>query len=112
MANKQKKMPDSVPKKPMSIAQWHNNMPSAKVSRAELMRVLDGFDFIPREGVVIMFRDYDRIQKERRWYRRLWRWLKLTIYQKKTLADLNPSAREAVRQELDKADQEEKTDGS
>ncbi len=104
-----KKMPARIPtrKKPETIREWVENAPSSKVTRVELMRVLDGFGFIPREGVVVMFRDYDRIRRQMQWYRRLWRWLKLKIPQKKTLADLDPSAREAVRQQLDKADQEQ-----
>ncbi len=104
---KHKKMPARIPKKPETIKEWVENAPSSKVSRVELMRVLEGFDFIPREGVVVMFRDYDRIRRQMQWYRRLWRWLKLKIPQKKTLADLDPSAREAVRQQLDQADEME-----
>jgi len=99
-------MKEQLPRRQLSIHDWYERGPSSKVSRKELLLVMEGFDFVPRDGIVAMFRDYDRIRIQMRWYRRLWRWLKLTIYHKKTLADLDPSAREAVRQELDKVDEE------
>jgi len=97
-------MPARMPKKPATIKEWVENAPSSKVSRVELMRVLDGFGFIPREVVVGMFRDYDRIRHEMVWWRRLWRWIKLR-FKKKDLEDLTPEQRARVKHELAEIDE-------
>jgi len=99
-----KKMPAQMPRKTGTIRDWVDRGPSSKVSRAELMRVLDGFGFIPREGVVVMFRDYDRIRHELMWYRRLWRWIKLR-FKKKQLEDLTPEQRARVQHDLAEIDE-------
>lgn len=90
----------------MSIGEWHDQMPSAKVSRTELMRVLEGFDFISRDGVVIMFRDYERIRREMRWYRRLWRWLRGQFAKKKRVDELLDRRRQQEDELLDRKQQE------
>ncbi len=85
----------------LSIGDWHDQMPSAKVTRAELMRVLEGFDFISRDGVVIMFRDYERIRRQMRWYRRIWHWLKLLFERKKPIDELHDRKEQQQEEEVD-----------
>lgn len=101
MANKKKRMPQRAPQKRLSIGDWHDSMPSAKVTRAELMRVLEGFDFISRDGVVIMFRDYERIRRQMRWYRRVWRWVTGRFAKKKPVDELLDRKQEQMEEEVD-----------
>jgi len=93
-------MPKRAPQKPVTIRDWHDGMPSAKVSRAELMRVLEGFGFITRDEVAAMFR---RERAERKWHIRLWRWIKLR-FKKKNLEDLSPAVRQELQHKLSEID--------
>lgn len=87
-----------------TIKEWHDNGPSSKVTRAELMKVLEGFEFVPAEEVARLIQNGIVLERNRAWYRRLWNWAKVTMWQKKTIADLSPAARAKVRAQLDQAD--------
>lgn len=93
------------PKRAKTIGEWYDLGPNSKVTRAELMMVLEGFGFVPAEELGKMIQAAFVLERERKWYRRLWRWLKVTVFTKQKLADLSPEARERVRQELDKIEQ-------
>jgi len=92
------------PKKPQSIGEWYQLGPSSKVTRADLLMVLQGFDFIPAEQIGQLIQNALILERERKWYHRLWRWVKASIGTSKTLKDLSPAARAKVRAELDVAD--------
>jgi hypothetical protein len=91
-------------KKPKTIGEWYDIAPSAKVTRSELMMVLEGFGFLPAEEIGRMVQRALILERERKWYRRLWRWLKATIGVRQKLENLTPEARQRVREELDRAD--------
>lgn len=93
------------PKKPTTIKEWYELGPSSKVTRAELMMVLEGFEFVPAQQIGEMMQRALVLDRERKWYRRLWRWIKVSIFKKQTLKDVSKDARDRIRAELDKADE-------
>lgn len=93
------------PPKPRTIKEWHDLSPSSKVNRTELMMVLEGFEFLPSTQVAQLIKNALVLERERHWYRALWRWVKVNLpWQKQTLKDLPKQTRDQLRDELDRAD--------
>lgn len=65
------------------------------------MRVLEGFDFISRDGVVILFRDYERIRRQMKWYRRVWHWVTELFKRHKPVDELLDRKQEQMEEEVD-----------
>ena len=106
--------PTPAKKTPVTIGQWLNSAPHAKVTRHELMRWAEGMTLMTKPEVIEMFREYEHL---RRWRRTklffdvtrspIYQLIKRSMFEpKKTMADLSEEHREAVREELAKLDAE------
>jgi len=62
--------------------------------------------FVTRNDVINMLRQYEQARRQHAWWRRLLRWIHGQFFaKKKTLADLTPEQREALRAELNQEGQ-------
>lgn len=91
-------------KKPQTIKQWLDKSPERRVTRSELLRVIEGMHLLNKPELIEFMQEYEKARRARAWWRCLWRWFKTTIYERRTLQDLTPEQRERVRQELDETD--------
>lgn len=91
-------------KKPQTIKQWLDKSPEARVTRFELLRVIEGMHLLNKPELIEFMREYEKARRAHAWWRRLWRWFKSTIYERRTLQDLTAEQRDRVREELDAAD--------
>ncbi len=97
----------------VSVKEWVESAPLARVKRKELVPMFDACDLATRHEVLVIV---TRALREYAWYRRLWRWLKAKALPKHSLDDLKklrPDALEVVQQQLDAAReaQKERADG-
>lgn len=104
--NRAKSLPSAViPDEGLTIAAWYKAAPEARVTRFELMRVIDGMALVNRPEVMQLLKDYDQMQaairRDRVWWRVWWRWIKGTMGRRQSLADLSPAARQLVQDQLD-----------
>ena len=107
MSKKKQHQPSkSTPGVKLTIGEWLAQAPTARVTRNELMRVMEGM-VVTRPEIIDMFKDYERARRQHAWWRRLLRWIKsLIVRERQSVADLTPEQRELVAQELAAANQE------
>ncbi len=103
--NRAKSLPSAVtPEGGLTIAAWYKAAPEGRVTRFELMRVIDGMALVNRPEVMQLLKDYDQMQmairRDRVWWRVWWRWIKATMGRRQSLADLSPAARQHVQDQL------------
>jgi hypothetical protein len=103
-----KSLPSAViPDEGLTIAAWYKAAPEGRVTRFELMRVIDGMALVNRPEVMQILKDYDQMQaairRDQVWWRVWWRWIKATMGRRQSLADLSPAARQQVQDQLDAA---------
>jgi hypothetical protein len=100
MSKKSHQPAKSTPGGKQTIGQWLEAAPNARVTRNELMRVLEGM-VVTRPEVIDMLRDYEQARRQHAWWRRLLRWIRgLFVQPKRSIEDLTPEQREALKKEL------------
>ena len=101
--------PTPAKKTPVTIGQWLNSAPHAKVTRHELMRWAEGMTLMTKPEVIEMFREYEHLRRWRRTKQFLdvrrspiYQLIKRSMFEpKRDLGDLTQEARDRVREELD-----------
>ena len=92
----------------VSVQEWVESAPLARVKRRELIVIFDGCDLATRHDVLVIV---TRALREYAWYRRLWRWIKGKL-PARDLSQLRPDALDEVQAKLDaaRAAQKERAD--
>jgi len=103
-------------RKPVTIGDWLNSAPNARVTRNELMRWAEGMTVMTRPDVIDMLREYEHL---RRWRRTkaffdvsrspIWQAIRRSMFEKRDLATLSKEARDKVRDKLDEIEAEAAT---
>ncbi len=93
----------------VSVQQWVESQPLARIKRRELIVILDACGIATRQEVLVIV---TRALREYVWYRRLWRWIKGRLPDR-DLSQLRPDALDEVQARLDAAreKQHERVDG-
>jgi hypothetical protein len=100
MSKKKHQPAKTTPGAKVTIGQWLESAPEARVTRNELMRVMEGM-VVTRPEIIDMFRQYEEARRQRVWWRRLWRWLKSQVVKpQQSIEDLTPEQREALAKAL------------